>query len=353
MYPANIKQLHIELTDKCQASCPMCLRNYNGGAEREFVRNVEITLDEFKQWFPVNFIKNLETFFTQGALGEPAIAKDCLEIFEYVRANNPTAHLAIHTNGSVRTPSWWADLAKVLGKNSRVIFAIDGFKGEHEIYRRGTSWNKIIENAWAFTVAGGTAYADCLVFKHNEDRIEELQKCLLAFGFSQVNVKLTERFYGDDSFPVLNKNGEQEYLIHPPEDDRWKQDLIKPNIIKLANNDNFNNMLAQATIDPICIAKQGIYVDANGNVFPCCNVSSIFSKPLATPIPELALIRSRLNKSTKDLINDIGLLNLHGTDVVTLLRNSKWAEELPKHWQDPKTFSCVKTCATNIRSIIE
>ena len=39
MYPSTIDAIHIELTDKCQAACPMCARNYNGGIERPFIKN--------------------------------------------------------------------------------------------------------------------------------------------------------------------------------------------------------------------------------------------------------------------------------------------------------------------------
>jgi hypothetical protein len=39
----RITDLHIELTDKCQASCPMCGRNKNGGVERPFVGQHEVT----------------------------------------------------------------------------------------------------------------------------------------------------------------------------------------------------------------------------------------------------------------------------------------------------------------------
>lgn len=28
----DIKVVHLEVTDKCNASCPMCARNKNGGA---------------------------------------------------------------------------------------------------------------------------------------------------------------------------------------------------------------------------------------------------------------------------------------------------------------------------------
>ena len=86
MYPYNVKSLHLELTNKCQASCPMCARNYNGGSEREYLQLTEITLEKFKEWFPKEFLLRLDNIYACGNYGDPIIAQDCLEIFEYIRS---------------------------------------------------------------------------------------------------------------------------------------------------------------------------------------------------------------------------------------------------------------------------
>jgi len=352
VYPLEIEQIHIELTDKCQASCPQCLRNHFGGADREFIQNIEITLEQFKEWFPIEFLKNLKNFYACGSLGDPAIAKDCLEIFEYVRHHNPTCRLALHTNGSLKTPTWWQKLAKALTPNGTVIFAIDGFKGEHELYRRGTSWDKIIENAKAFIEAGGQARADCLIFKHNEARIEELKTYLLDTGFVEVNLKPTNRFYGDSGFPVQDRFGEHEYVIHPPTNSKWQQKMLNPNITKLVDIINFNSMLENAKITPGCKVKKEIYVDARGYVFPCCWTSSVVASDIDLVEPDMRIMRNRLNQSTVDLVTNIGNPSLHGTNVVDALRNSNWSTRLDEHWQGAKSFVCVKNCASNIKDII-
>ena len=74
-YPNSIKSVHIELTNKCQASCPMCARNYSGGKEREYLKLNEITLDNFKNWFPIEFLERLDNFYACGNYGDPIIAK--------------------------------------------------------------------------------------------------------------------------------------------------------------------------------------------------------------------------------------------------------------------------------------
>mgnify|MGYP000270098906 CR=1 FL=1 len=47
----DIKTVHLEVTSRCQASCPMCVRNVQGGMDSPNLKLTEITLDNFKKWF--------------------------------------------------------------------------------------------------------------------------------------------------------------------------------------------------------------------------------------------------------------------------------------------------------------
>lgn len=351
MYPQEIEQIHIELTDKCQASCPQCLRNHFGGADREFIQNVEITLAQFQQWFPPEFLKGLKNFYACGSLGDPAIARDCLEIFDYIRSHNSECRLAIHTNGSLKSINWWKRLAKVLGDNGTVVFAIDGFADTHKIYRRGTDWDKIINNAKAFISAGGKARADCLIFQHNEHQIDELKTFLLDIGFVEVNLKPTHRFYGDSGFPVQDRQGVYEYTIHPPVTGKWKEKMLSPNINKLVEYKNFKNMLDNATIDPKCAREKEIYIDARGQVFPCCWTASVIAPDIDVVDSNMRIMRDRLNESTQNLIDDLKIPTLHGSNIIEILNNINWKDKLPDHWNQKKSFVCVKNCAKNLKDI--
>lgn len=354
MYPSVIEQVHIELTDKCQASCPMCLRNYYGSVEREFIKNVEITLDDIKKWFPIPFIQNLKRLYACGSLGDPVIAKDCLEIFNYLRTHNPTCRLEINTNGSLKSREWWRSLATVLGENGVVVFGIDGFKHEHEKYRRGTDWDKIIKNAKEFIAAGGQAQADCLVFKHNEERIEELKAFLYSIGFKDVFLRITPRFYSNSDWPVYDRQGNFEYNISKPTGSNWAPKFFQPNIKELANEPKFREIISLAQIEPKCASMKEIYIDARGQVFPCCWCASIVAPDLETSDPDLKFLKNKLRKSTEDLVSNIGILNLHNaTNIEDLLNQSQWEEKLPNHWNNDKKFICVKQCANNLKDIIK
>ena len=65
----NIKDIHLELTSKCQARCPMCPRRVNGGILNPIMSLNEITLEQFKEWFSDEFINQLDSLFMCGNLG--------------------------------------------------------------------------------------------------------------------------------------------------------------------------------------------------------------------------------------------------------------------------------------------
>ena len=85
---SDIRDIHFEITSKCQARCPMCPRRINGGVMNPLITLDEVDLNTFKSWFPVDFLKQLDSLFMCGNLGDPIIAKDCLEIFQYLREVN-------------------------------------------------------------------------------------------------------------------------------------------------------------------------------------------------------------------------------------------------------------------------
>ena len=338
MYPNNITDIHIELTDKCQASCPMCARNYSGGAERPFVGKNDISLDDFKSWFSPDFLSSIKNFYACGNYGDPIIAKDCLEIFQYIREHTDS-RLSIHTNGSARTTKWWENLAKAITGNHEVTFGIDGFAESHILYRRGTDWNKIIENATSFINAGGVATVDCLVFKHNEHEIEEFTAEMLKIGFKSVNVKSTRRFYDMEKFPVLSISGETEYYLEPVE----RQEYKKINFLKL--NDIRNNIkiwedeVSSSSISPKCIQKNEIYIDARGTVYPCCWVGSdMIEQPIEVVMP-IHDLRNNLVENSKYHFKKFNKLNLNSMSIRDILLSDSW-----NVLSTNTPWACVKNC---------
>jgi sulfatase maturation enzyme AslB (radical SAM superfamily) len=231
----------------------MCPRRINGGILNPLINEIDISLDIFQEWFPVNFLKQLDSLFLCGNLGDPIIAQDCLEVIQYIKAVNPNIRLSMHTNGSARTTQWWEQLAYT---GTRVVFGIDGLTNTHSLYRIGTSFDKIIENASAFIQAGGQAEWHMLVFDHNKHQTGACQHMADQMGFKKFISKHTSRFK-NDKFHVLDELGRTTHILHPTERSKSMVERVI---------DNYNSV----TID--CKAKKWkqIYISANGNVSPCC-----------------------------------------------------------------------------------
>jgi MoaA/NifB/PqqE/SkfB family radical SAM enzyme len=337
---ADIKQLHIELTDKCQAACPMCPRNFHGGKTRDFIRNQDISLVQFKEWFPKEFLSQLDNFYSCGNYGDPCFAKDCLEINEYVRQCNPTARIGLHTNGGMRNTEWWARFAVALGENADVIFAVDGFKGKHELYRKNTNFDKVIENMQSFINAGGTAHVDSLVFAHNENETEALETYLKDMGVVKVSFISTTRFYDMEKFEVQDNNGDAEYYIYPPtkhkrETTKHLDEFLDPVVRK--------QFINSSIIDPKCINSKEIYVNANGDIFPCCWVAANY---VEAPIEEKITLHTLRNinvADTKAMLKDIGVPNAkHGV----LHKDSALWPKLKNYWAGKNNcMTCSLQCS--------
>ena len=251
----DIKDIHLEITSKCQAKCPMCPRRISGGPLNPFIKLEEITVAQFKQWFPEKFVQQLHSLFMCGNLGDPIISKDTLEIYQYLREVNTNIRLAMHTNGSARDPEWWKRLAQLKVK---VTFGLDGLKDTNHLYRISTDFDKIMQNAQAFITAGGVAKWHMLVFAHNEHQIEQARAMSKQMGFVDFSIKHTSRFK-QDYLQVFDDAGRPTHRIKPTQN---SLDMIP--LIEQSQKEEKPHI--------VCKAQKGkqIYVSACGNVSPCC-----------------------------------------------------------------------------------
>jgi MoaA/NifB/PqqE/SkfB family radical SAM enzyme len=248
----EIRDIHLEITNKCQARCPMCARRTQGGPINPNMVLDEINLETFKKWFNESFISQLWNLYMCGNLGDPVVAQDTLEIFKYIRSINSTMTLSMHTNGSARDLKWWKELAKL---NVTVIFGIDGLEDTHKLYRVDTDWSKIIKNAQAFIEAGGLAEWHMLVFEHNEHQIEQCKELSTEIGFKNFVYKHTARMVNGEC-NALTVDGTVTHILRPASTNK--------NVSAPVSN------LPPSTISCKAIKYKQIYISANGNVSPCC-----------------------------------------------------------------------------------
>ena len=277
---ADIKKVHLEITSKCNASCPQCSRNFFGKPiSHQLLPQVELTLEDVQKIFPEDFVNQLKVLFMSGTYGDPMVARDTLEVFEYFRACNSRVRLGMHTNGSGRKPEWWQRLASVVDV---CTFGIDGLADTNHLYRRGTHWEKVMESVRAFIGAGGHAEWDYVVFRHNEHQVEEAQALARSLGFEMFTVKRTGRFlksWSDTPFsPVLDREGKLEYFLEMPEDRRYRNDAF---LQVYADRQAAKSFLEETPIACKAASSKKVYVSAEGLVLPCCWTATLY--PLRGP----------------------------------------------------------------------
>jgi MoaA/NifB/PqqE/SkfB family radical SAM enzyme len=354
----SLREMHVEITNKCNAACPMCSRNVNGGALTPGLSLTEWSVDDARKCFDPRF-KNLRNILFCGTHGDPAAAQHTLSILEVLKQRHPHSTTEFYSNGGVRDQSWWQDLGQLL--NSRIsdnhyrssdlaIFSVDGLEDTNHIYRRKTQFSKIMANAEAFIKAGGVARWDFLVFKHNQHQVEEAQALAKKMGFKHFRVRKTSRFAyspdGPDKYPVLGKEGNIEYYLEPPVEKDYKN-TSQSELQKFVTDIQKNQPVEIKQIK--CLYKNEfnrIYVNAQMAVYPCCFISS-------SSMPGQGKVRQDVQKNvTQRLGPHFNSLRTKSWDEI--LDHPWFAHELVESWKTPKTtlLQCQKTCGLKVSPIL-
>ena len=105
----QIKHIHLEPTQRCQAQCPMCDRTNN-----RHMKNAELSLNNFMSMVDIDFVHQLNSLLMCGNHGDPLVSNDTLSIFRYLRVNNPKMYLHMTTNAGGRSDDWWKRLAEII-----------------------------------------------------------------------------------------------------------------------------------------------------------------------------------------------------------------------------------------------
>lgn len=265
----DIRRVHLEVTTHCNARCPLCLRNFHGADHNDGYPLTSLSLDDIKTIFPVSFVQQLRKFHFGGNFGDFIMAKDIISIVEYLRSTNPTLEIMGSTNAGIRNEAFWKELAKL---KMLIIFCIDGIGDTHSLYRIDTAYQTVIQNAKTFIDAGGHAFWFMTEFDHNINEIPTAESLAKEMGF----LKFQTRDYGRNNGPVFSRTGEpvdyigkrigtriftkDEYLNHT-------QQNHLPKTIKL-----YHDTTPSTKFNCEVTQHSSIYVDALGDVYPCCYI---------------------------------------------------------------------------------
>lgn len=338
----ELQQIHLEITNNCQASCPMCVRNNHGEADNPLLKLSNWTLDDFKTVITHEVLTQIKGIFFCGNYGDPLLNNDLIEMIEYSREVNPEIHLRVHTNGSLRSVKWWKQLAKSMPLNHRVIFAIDGSSETHHLYRIGTDYHNIIRNAKAFIDAGGNAEWAFIRFKHNEHEVDDARRIANEIGFQYFTMKDSSRFFSNTKFHVYDKNKNIVNYLEPSQYSEIK--FVDKNMIN-----SYKKIVKESTIDCYAIKNKEIYIDAFCNVYPCCFLAMIPYNYWEEPT-DLSHIKQEILNQYNQLIEDFGgieSLNSINHSIRDIIDSNTYQTIWDKYWSDPKLITCAKTCGVN------
>ena len=269
----QVRRIHVELTTRCNARCPMCMRNYRGFEYNSGYPDCELSLEQFKHILnptvlslltqPVQDFTGRGGVNFNGNLGDFAMAKHAVEIVRYLVEQQ--VPVSINTNGSLRTPEWWAQLAL---PGVQVGFAIDGLADTHSIYRQDTDWHKIIKNAQAFINAGGKAVWRFIPFAHNQHQESQCRQLAQDMGFAEFEII----YDGRDATPVYDRTGNFSHHIGTPINPvPALKDMLHSHITWF----DAKTVRSSKDVTPLnlrCTHKMNreIYIAADGSVYPCC-----------------------------------------------------------------------------------
>jgi len=196
---SEIRSIQIDHTSRCNLLCPQCAR-VDQGKLNPLVPFDELTVEDYKVIFPKEIIKSITLVTQCGNYGDVVASNTFLDCLDWLRTNGYNRHINVITNGSARSADWWKDLAKILGKQGKVTFSIDGLKDTNHLYRVNSDWDKIIENVKTFIKAGGRARWDYLVFEHNEHQVQAAKTLAKEWKFEGFYVKKTNRFISNKNY---------------------------------------------------------------------------------------------------------------------------------------------------------
>lgn len=341
----RLQHLDLEVSSLCNALCPVCNRRQSGGIKNPMFAETYVTLEQYKKWFPVELISRLFSISFCGNYGDAMTNPELISILEYTKELNPNIKVTMNTNASGRNEKFWQDLGRLVGSNGHVTFSIDGLEDTNHIYRRGTHWHKIMSAAKNYIGAGGTARWDYLVFKHNQHQVTEAEALAKEMGFDHFFHKKALGFVNSDTdrvatptMHVFNETGQLDYVLEPPMEGRWQNNVIKDYISKTTFNkvdgedveskhalktfkleehrpkyipkpfkmDNTRPLtqwekdLGSTKIDCLVLKSDSFFVSSEGLVWPCCFTAS---KYYAYDNEETSQLKSFINDYGKDKIS--------------------------------------------------
>ena len=336
MFNTKVRNIEFELTNRCNAGCPLCSRigKYPGELS-ETVHNSkwrDVSVDVHHHVLDSLDHSIVDAIDYGGCFGDPLMHPKVLQLLKY----GSGLYQEVQTNASLQTPKFWSEAAKI--NELRVWFHLDGLQDTNHLYRRHTEWNKIERNAKTFLDAGGKGSWVFIVFRHNEHQVEEAREIAHKWGMDEFIVKKTSRGFekGNDSqtVEILNKQGiKEKFTYQTPLDKQYKVDHL-------------NFKVEEKPIDCYSMLRGTYYVTCENELYSCCLTGKF-------GYMNKYVEKSKYNLKT-EMHGDMSfspLIDPVNNTFDTILDNyNNIKHKIFKRWANREYKICANRCGTNLTS---
>lgn len=332
-YVAEANSLQIEISTKCNAQCPSCIRTDSTSlvATQEVIpRNKEMSLSDFSKIVSSQFAKKLQLVEFCGTLDEPLMHSQFFEILDLIRLYCPTVSVQIHTNGGLRNRAYFSELAnrlKSFGPQSCVKFSIDGLEDTNGIYRHGVDFKKAFQNLEAFITSGGRAEWQMLIFPWNQHQVEQVKALSQKIGCVAFKAR-------PDRTAVSTWGAEKIQSIR-------EKNLMPISGLRRGDPQSLT-FIEENLAKPVhCVYKdvrKMIFISWDALVWPCCFWTNIRY--------ENELKKNLLQKTVYDQYGEF-FNSLKNASLDEILQHRFFTKELLVSWREgsPLKWRCVDKCS--------
>jgi MoaA/NifB/PqqE/SkfB family radical SAM enzyme len=361
----QIKEYQIEITSYCNAACPQCPRNINGGSVNTYMPLQHLSREIIDQTFDSALCQRLQQIFFCGSYGDPIMHPDFLNILADFRSKNPQLWLYVHTNGGVHDTAYWSEIAKIMRGHGQIDFGIDGLGDTLSLYRRNVIFDRVIENAQAFINAGGRAQWNFIVFRHNQHQVEQARQLSKDLKFANFLPRRTGRFFHHgteqelDRWPVRNRQGDVEYFLEPPDQLEWRNPSTARLPLLKREYQDLSDYFDTTPIRCDALAGRKVAVNAQGLVLPCnfFNHNLYDARFYEDVLPGANRLHSINGKNqVRAFLESYGLdnLNINHRSLSEIFQCKMW-DDLVRSWNSNRSqgrlFECAMTCGEKFTKV--
>lgn len=322
---AKVSKVEFELATSCNAWCLGCTR-YDT-TDRGLMKSPFVEFDKQVDLVVIDNILDQDMLAEEaelmmcGTAGDPLAHTKFLEIVQLIKNKRPDTWMPIHTNGGLKHPDYYKKIAKLTSSRDLMKFNVDGLADTNHIYRRNVSWTKIVDNMKAFN-----EHKNCvsewqfIVFPWNEHQIDEARELSVELGFDRFQLR------------EARESGEtlQQQLAAA---ERGLIDEVATGLPLYEADEQ----LPKYGFKDICFSVEGIFVNQNGIVHPCCGWADSIQRP------------GKVQDQILDYYGESGWNDLNKHNLTQIMEHKFWKELYDSLYNSGKhpCSECIERCGVN------